>query len=88
MVFTVPQNPLKLELTTFAPMGCTRNGPHFVPQSERQRYRQRDGEKCLDILYTGEFDRMIYTSLAAKGALAHRLQHRTACKIQNVRWGV
>ena len=24
-----------------------------------------------------------YTSLAPKGALAHRLQRRTACKIQN-----
>ena len=28
------------------------------------------------------------TSLAAKGALTHRLQHRTACKIQNGRQGV
>ena len=27
------------------------------------------------------------TSLAAKGALAHRLQRRTACKIQNGRQG-
>ena len=28
------------------------------------------------------------TSLAAKGALAHRLQRHTACKIQNGRWGL
>ena len=27
------------------------------------------------------------TSVAGKGALAHRLQHRTACKIENGRQG-
>ena len=30
----------------------------------------------------------INTSLAAKGALAHRLQRRTACKIQNGQQGM
>ena len=30
---------------------------------------------------------LVNTSLAAKGALAHRLQRRTACKIQNGRHG-
>ena len=29
----------------------------------------------------------VNTSLAAQGALAHRLQRRTACKIQNGRQG-
>ena len=29
----------------------------------------------------------VNTSLTAKGALAHYLQRRTACKIQNVRQG-
>ena len=29
----------------------------------------------------------VTTSLAAKGALAYRLQHRTACKIKNGRQG-
>ena len=34
------------------------------------------------------FEERIYnTSLAAKGALAHRLQRRTSCKIQNGRQG-
>ena len=30
-------------------------------------------------------DKEMNTSLSVKGALAHRLQHRTACKIQNGR---
>ena len=49
---------------------------------------KRDGEK--ERLYRKiieEKERKKNTSLAAKGALAYRLQRRTACKIQNGRQG-
>ena len=44
-------------------------------------------ENQIQNKFSDETSMVCNTSLAAKGGLAHRLQRRTACKIQNGRQG-
>ena len=59
-----------------------------LPQIDKQRALDIAGKAILNIEdYDGdEMEGLLHhTSLAAPGALAHRLQRRAACKIQNGR---
>ena len=76
--------------------GYKRKGPQIKNSSGRKMFNQKNYKKGSTLVEVNPFqyrgEQILHlrtclnysnTSLAAKGALAHRLQRRTACKIQN-----
>ena len=56
-------------------------------KNEKGKCRMKNEKQKLQNRKRGKKEKLKDTSLAAKGALANRLQRRTACKIENGRQG-